>query len=203
MWAWGAAALLWALVWLHGTQTHGFTAVNETRLWLGFTWFDSGKFLCLPFAAVGLGIYLLGRDARLSRAIRVLWVLLSVVVAVQTVAVSAMFWPFPWGSYQLTFEELDASDGYPAVVQYAGIAQAIGSVIAAVLVVPVGVALTRLGRVRWWAVPAAAIGLLFTFFTTPASWIPAVGWLAVAWAAAAAPAHRSETGERRGTPQQA
>jgi hypothetical protein len=88
VWAWASAGLLWALLWFHGTQTHGITATNEMRLWLGTTWMDSSKLLCLPFAAVGVGLYLLGRDARIGRLVRWLWVLLLIVVAVQAVAVA-------------------------------------------------------------------------------------------------------------------
>lgn len=179
MWAWGSAGVMWALVWFHGTRTHGVTAENETRLWLGGTWMDSSKLLFLPFAAVAVGLYLLGQDARIGRVARWLWVLLLLVIAVQAVAVLVGNLPFPWGSYELTFEELEESDRYPAVVSKGGIAQAIGSLIGTLLLVPVGIAMARAGRVPWWAVSAAVIGMLFTFFTTPASWIPAVGWFLV------------------------
>lgn len=178
-WAWASASLLWALVWFHGPQTHGITARNEMRLWLGSTWMDSSKLLCLPFLAVAVGLYLLGKDARIGRVARWLWVLLVVVIAVQAVAVLVGNSPFPWGSYELTFEEVEQSSRYPAVVSMGGIAQAMGSLIGALLLVPVGIALVRARRVLWWAVPAAVIGMLFTFFTTPASWIPAVGWFLV------------------------
>jgi hypothetical protein len=170
---------MWALVWFHGTQTHGLTAENERRLWLATTWMDSSKLLCLPFAAVAVGLYLAGRDARIGRVARWLWVMLLLVIAVQAVAVLVGNWPFPWGSYELTFEEVEESNRYPAVVSTAGAAQAMGSLIGTLLLVPVGIAMVRAGRMPWWAVPAAVIGMLFTFFTTPASWIPAVGWLLV------------------------
>jgi hypothetical protein len=184
VWAWGAAGVLWALVWFHGTQTHGFTAKNEMRLWLGTTWMDSSKLLCLPFAAVAVGLYLLGRDVRIGRVTRWLRVLLLLVIAIQAVAVLVGNLPFPWGSYELTFEEVDESDRYTAVVSKAGIAQAMGSLIGTLLLIPVGIALVRAGRVPWWAVPAAVIGMLFTFFTTPASWVPAVCWFLVSAGAA-------------------
>ena len=164
--------MMWALVWFHGTQTHGLTAENERRLWLATTWMDSSKLLCLPFTAVAVGPYLLGRDARIGRVARWLWVLLLLVVAVQAVAVLVGYSPFPWGSYELTFEEVEESNRYPAVVSNGGIAQAIGSLIGTLLLVPVGIAMARTRRVPWWAVPAAVIGMLFTFFTTPASWTP-------------------------------
>ncbi len=170
--------MLWALIWFHGSQTHGFTAENERRLWLGTTWMDSSKLLCIPFAAVGVGLYLLGRDAPIGRLVRWLWVILLLVIAAQAVAVVVGYSPFPWGSYELTFEELEQS-GYPAAVSMGGAAQAMGSLIGTLLLVPVGIALMRAGRVPWWAVPAAAIGMLSTFFTSPASWVPAVGWLLV------------------------
>lgn len=179
VWAWGSAGVMWALVWFHGTQTHGLTQENEMRLWLTTTWMDSSKLLCLPFAAVLVGLYLVGRDARMGRVTRVLWVLLLLVVAVQAVAVLVGNLPFPWGSYELTFEEIEESNRYPAVVSQAGAAQAMGSLIGTVFLVPVGIAMARTRRVPWWAVPALVIGMLSTFFTSPASWIPAVGWLLV------------------------
>ncbi len=171
--------MLWALIWFHGTQTHGFTAENEKRLWLGATWMDSSKLLCIPFAVVAVGLYLLGRSAHIGRVARSLWALLILVIAVQAVAVVVGYSPFPWGSYELTFEELRQSDRYPAVVSMGGAAQAFGSLIGTLLFVPVSIALVRARRVPWWAVPAAAIGMLSTFFTSPASWVPAVGWLLV------------------------
>lgn len=180
VWAWVSAGLLWALVWFHGTQTHGLTAENEMRVWLGATWMDSSKLLCLSLAAVGVGLYLLGRNAGIGRTGRWLWVSLLLAVTMQAVAVLVGYSPFPWGSYELTFEELQESDRYRAVVSTSGIAQALGSLINTVLFLPVGIALVRAQRVPWWAVPAAVIGMLFTFFTTPASWIPAVSWLLVA-----------------------
>lgn len=179
MWAWAAAGVLWALVWFHGTQTHGFTAENERRLWLGATWMDSSKLLCLPFAVVAVGLYLLGRDARIGRVSRWLWALQLLVTAVQAVAVLVGNSPFPWGSYELTFEELAESDRFPAVVSMGGLVQAMGSLIGALLFVPVGIALVRTRRLPWWVVPAAVIGMLSTFFTSPAPWVPAVGWFLV------------------------
>lgn len=179
VWAWASAGLLWAAIWFHGTQTHGFTAENEMRLWLGATWMDSSKLLCLPFAAVAVGLFLMGRDAAIGRVARWLWVMLLFVVTVQAFGVVVGYSPFPWGSYELTFEELEQSNGYPAVVSLGGIAQAMGSLIGTLLLVPVGIALTRARRMPWWAVPAAVIAMLSSFFTTPASWVPAVGWFLV------------------------
>lgn len=69
----------------------------------------------------------------------------------------------------MTFEEVEEGNRYPAVVSKGGIAQAIGSLIGTLLLVPVGIAMARTGRLPWWTVPAALIGMLFTFFTTPAS----------------------------------
>ena len=172
--------------------------MNEMRLWLGATWMDSSKLVCIPFVAVAVGLYLLGRDARIGRVSRWLWVLLLLVIAVQAVAILVGLSPFPWGSYELTFEELEQSDRYPAWVSKGGAVQATGSLIGTLLFVPVGIALVRSQRVPWWAVPAAAIGMLFTFYTTPASWIPAVGWFLVS--AGAALERRSVRGRRQTDP---
>jgi hypothetical protein len=61
-----------------------------------------------------VGFYLLGRDAPTGRVARWLWVLLLLVAAVQAVTVVGNS-PFPWGSYEVTFEEVERSDRYPAL----------------------------------------------------------------------------------------
>jgi hypothetical protein len=90
---------------------------------------------------------------------------------------------------------MEESNRYPAVVSLSGPAQAIGSLIGTLLLVPVGIAIARAGRVPWWAVPAAMIGMLSTFFTTPPAWIPAVGWFLVS--AGVALKRRSAQGRRQ------
>jgi hypothetical protein len=178
--AWVVAGLTWTLIWFHGTQTHGFTAANEKQLWLASTWMDSSKLLVVPFAALAVGIYLLGQSAALGRITRWLWLLLVVVFAVQAVGVAVGNSPFPWGSYEVTFEELDQPGRISGLVRAGGISQAIGSLLGTVLLIPVGIALVQARRLPWWTVPVAAAGMLFTFFTTPASWVPALAWLLVA-----------------------
>ncbi len=105
-----------------------------------------------------------------------MWLLLLVVTAIQAIAVLVGNAPFPWGSYEVTFEELEEPGRLPSLVAMAGPIQAVGSLVSTLLLAPVGVAFVRAGRLRWWAVPAAMGGMLFTFFSTPASWIPAVGF---------------------------
>lgn len=173
--AWSVAGLLWLLIWLHGARTHGVTQVNEKRLWLGLTWMDSAKFLVVSFLAVLLALYLSAKVGRpLSRWGRLAWGASLAVVAVQVVGVALQFWPFPWGSYRVTFE---ARSGFTSV---GGPLQAVASLLGVLLLALAAVALAQAGAVRLWVVPVLAVGMLTTFYLTPASWVPALAWLLMA-----------------------
>jgi hypothetical protein len=60
--------------------------------------------------------------------------------------------------------------------------QAAGSLLAAFLLIPTGIAFVRARVFPGWAVPVLAVGMLATFFLTPASWLSAVAWFLVAGA---------------------
>jgi hypothetical protein len=60
--------------------------------------------------------------------------------------------------------------------------QAACSLLAALLLIPTGIAFVRTGVFRGWAVPVRAVGTLATVFLTPVSWLHPVAWFLVAGA---------------------
>lgn len=164
------AGVLWLLIWWHGAVTHGTTAENEMRTALGLTWMDSSKFLVLPFLLLIPPAVKLSESSGGRRASSLGFVITLTALGLLIAGVALQFWPFPWSSYEVSFESRSGAS-------IAGPLQPISS-----LVLALGLALLAGGAARrrlipWWSVPIVVLGALTTFFLTPAGWLPGCAWL--------------------------
>ena len=165
------AGVLWLLIWLHQRATHGLTATNEMRLLFGLTWMDSAKFLVAPPLLLLMGVVsLYQRRERPGWLGRVGGIVTGVGLGFLSLGIAIEFWPFPWGSYAVIFEEA-------ALPQVGGLIQALSSLVFTFGLIVFNIDLVRAKVMPVWAAPVLILGGLTTFFLTPVSWLPGLAWL--------------------------
>lgn len=171
-----AAGALWLPIWMHQQVAHGPTQDNEMRLVAGLTWMDTSKLvvLLLLLVLVGLACLVQRRDG-MGLLGRVGSVITFGGLGFLIIATAVEFWTFPWGSYDVTFEEATGLAGSNT----SGAIQSLVSLIFTAGLVVLNVDLVRARVVPIWAAVALVLGGLTTVFFSPVLFVPAIAWLAL------------------------
>lgn len=169
-----AAGVLWLVIWMHQREAHGITQDNEMRLVGGLTWMDSSKFLVLPLLLVLVGLAsLYQRRERPGRLSHTGGILTFLGLGLLIIATALEFWTFPWGTYDVHFEDATglAGSDLSAMIQF------FTSLIFTLGLIVFTVELVQAKVIPIWVAPVLSLGGLATVYLTPVFWVPGVAWL--------------------------
>ena len=93
--------VIWLLLWIHFSLTHGLTQDNMKGLLFGLTWIDSDKLVVIPMLLFMLGLVSLRAWQResTSRLGTAGYVIALVCSPLVIIGQALLYWRVPWGYY--------------------------------------------------------------------------------------------------------
>lgn len=168
------AGVVWLVIWFHQQRAHGTTQVNEMNVVWGMTWMDSSRLLVIAMALVLVGLLALyqrrtdpGQLSKIGGAVT------FGALGLLMVATMLEFWPFPWGTYEVTFEEATGLAGSNT----SGVIQSLVSLFFTAGLAILMTDLVRAKVVSIWVAAALVVGGLATIFLSPVFFVPGLAWL--------------------------